>query len=80
MDDDLEPRLPPHEYCKGSYRDYIEAREGGVSKVASEEVTKKKTRHTRARNPRRTANTMDPSTSGRLGRYVLPSTTDPSAQ
>jgi hypothetical protein len=37
MDDDLEPRLPPHEYCKGSYRDYIEAREGGVSKVASEE-------------------------------------------
>ncbi len=37
MDDDLDSRLPPHEYCKGSCRDRIEAREGGVSKVASEE-------------------------------------------
>jgi hypothetical protein len=36
MDDDFEPRLPPHEYRKGSDQDYIEAREGGVPKVASE--------------------------------------------
>jgi hypothetical protein len=37
LDDYFEPRLPPHEYYKGSYRDQIEAREGSISKVASEE-------------------------------------------